>query len=105
MTRQALEAGRAHRITRRWRKDGTLVDVQMMFVPLRVDGEHVGFYAIYHDITELQRAREHAETVLASRRCSEDAEPARHHRDDLTELQRVVPYDSCSVQVIQATAW
>ena len=65
VTREALEAGRAHRITRRWRKDGTLVDVQMMFVPLRVDGEHVGFYAIYHDITELQRAREHAETLLA----------------------------------------
>ena len=47
------------------RKDGTLVDVQMMLVPLEVDGEHVGFYAIYHDITELQRAREHAETLLA----------------------------------------
>ena len=65
VTREALERGRADRITRRVRKDGELVDVQMMLVPLRVDGEHVGFYAIYHDITELQRAREHAETLLA----------------------------------------
>ena len=29
-----------------------------------VDGEHAGFLAIYHDITELQQAREHAETLL-----------------------------------------
>ena len=65
VTHEALENDRADRITRRVRKDGTLVDVQMMLVPLRVDGEHVGFYAIYHDITELQRARERAETLLA----------------------------------------
>ena len=65
VTHEALERGRVDRITRRVRKDGELVDVQMMLVPLRVDGEHVGFYAIYHDITELQRAREHAETLLA----------------------------------------
>ena len=57
VTREALERGRADRITRRLRKDRKLVDVQMMLVPLRVDGGHVGFYAIYHDMTELQRAR------------------------------------------------
>ena len=102
VTREALEAGRAHRITRRWRKDGALVDVQMMFVPLRVDGEHVGFYAIYHDISELQRAREHAETVLAVTQVLGKTLSLRDTIETiLTELQRVVPYDSCSVQVIQ----
>ncbi len=102
VTHEALERGRADRITRRVRKDGQLVDVQMMLVPLRVDGEHVGFYAIYHDISELQRARERAETLLTvtqvlgktlSREGTIEA--------ILRELQRVVPYDSCSVQVIQ----
>ena len=63
VTREAMTTGRAHRITRRTRKDGTAVDVELMLVPLMVDGEHVGFLAIYHDITELQRAREHAETL------------------------------------------
>jgi PAS domain S-box-containing protein len=67
VTREALEAGRAQRITRRTRKDGAFVDVQMMLVPLRVDGEHVGFYAIYHDITELQRAREEAEAATQAK--------------------------------------
>jgi PAS domain S-box-containing protein len=101
VTREARERGRAERITRRMRKDGTLVDVQMMLVPLTVDGEHVGFYAIYHDITELQRAREHAETLLAVTQVLgktlslEDTFEA-----ILGELQEVVPYDSCSIQVI-----
>jgi PAS domain S-box-containing protein len=102
VTHEALEAGRAHRITRRWRKDGTLVDVQMMFVPLMVGGEHAGFYAIYHDITELQRARERAETALAVTQVLGKTLSLRDTIETiLTELQRVVPYDSCSVQVIQ----
>jgi PAS domain S-box-containing protein len=67
VTSQALEKGRAHRITRRARKDGALVDVEMMLVPLMVDGEHVGFYAIYHDITELQRARQEAEAATQAK--------------------------------------
>lgn len=67
VTREALETGSAHRITRRRRKDGTLVDVQMMLVPLTVDGAHVGFYAIYHDITELQRARQEAEAATQAK--------------------------------------
>src|SRR6266571_5294472 len=65
VTREARERGRADRITHRVRKDGKPVDVQMMLVPLKVDSEHVGFYAIYHDITELQRARANAESLLA----------------------------------------
>jgi PAS domain S-box-containing protein len=67
VTSEALEKGRAHRITRRARKGGTLVDVEMMLVPLRVGGEHIGFYGIYHDITELQRAREEAEAATQAK--------------------------------------
>src|SRR4051812_8500088 len=64
VTREAITTGRAQRITRRRRKDGTAVDVELMFAPLTVEGAHVGFLAIYHDITDVQRAREHAETLL-----------------------------------------
>ena len=32
-------------------------------VPLSVDGEHLGFYAIYHDISELQAARLEADSA------------------------------------------
>ena len=53
VTREALETGRADRVTRRVRRDGELVDVQLMLVPLDVDGEHVGFFAVYHDVTDV----------------------------------------------------
>ena len=67
VTREALGQGRTHRITRRARKDGELLDVEMELVPLRVDGDNVGFYAIYHDITELQRARQEAEAATQAK--------------------------------------
>ncbi|HEY7693222.1 MAG TPA: GAF domain-containing protein [Gaiellaceae bacterium] len=67
VTEEAVAAGRAHRITRRARKDGTLVDVELMLVPLTVDGERTGFLGIYHDITELQQAREEAEAATQAK--------------------------------------
>ena len=77
------------------------MDVELMLAPLLVDGEHAGFLAIYHDISAMQRARERAETLLAvtqvlgkTLRLEQTIEAI------LDELQRVVPYDSCSVQVI-----
>ncbi|MGH3115823.1 MAG: ATP-binding protein, partial [Gaiellales bacterium] len=62
-TRLADESGRAQLIARRRRKDGELVDVEIFMVPLVVDGEHAGYYAIYHDITELQAARRDADAA------------------------------------------
>jgi PAS domain S-box-containing protein len=67
VTHEALTQGEAHRITRRWRKDGSAVDVELMLVPLLVDEARVGFLGIYHDITELQRAREEAEAATQAK--------------------------------------
>ena len=62
-TQLAEEAGRAQLISRRRRKDGELVDVEIVVVPLVVEGEHTGYYAIYHDISELQAARREADAA------------------------------------------
>ena len=62
-TRTADETGRAHLIGRRRRKDGESVDVEIVLVPLIIDGEHSGYYAIYHDITELVAARRDADAA------------------------------------------
>ena len=67
VTMEALGQRRTRRITRRAAKDGTLLDVEMELVPLRFDGDNVGFYAIYHDITELQRARQEAEAATQAK--------------------------------------
>ncbi len=65
--REALASGKATRITKRSRKDGSLVPVEMLMAALAVDGEHTGYYAIYHDITELLRAQEEAEALAEAK--------------------------------------
>jgi PAS domain S-box-containing protein len=63
---QLDDAGLAHGagvkvVTRRARKDGRLVDVDILAAPIVIDGERVGGIAIYHDVSELQQARQAAE--------------------------------------------
>ncbi len=53
----------AHGFTQRCRKDGSLVAVELLGVPVSIAGRHVGQLVIYHDITELQRARQAAEAA------------------------------------------
>src|ERR687896_817218 len=57
-TRQLSSNNRVDTVTRRSRKDGTLVDVELLAVPVSVGEDHVGPYAMYHDISELKRAEE-----------------------------------------------
>ena len=62
-TRLADETGRAQLIgAAAWegRRAGRRRDLHG---PLVVDGEHAGYYAIYHDITELQAARREADAA------------------------------------------
>jgi PAS domain S-box-containing protein len=61
VNRQAKEGGQVRLTTRRTRKDGSLVDVDVRAAPIRVGDQMVGLYVLYHDISELQRAREQAE--------------------------------------------
>ncbi len=69
------EAVRA--ITQRTRKDGSMVDVELVAQPVIVDGEEVGIIAIYHDITELLTTRRAAEGArFAAERAREEAEKA-----------------------------
>jgi len=44
---------------RRRRKDGTLVDISLLAIPVRIDDEQVAMYAIYRDITDRIRAKAH----------------------------------------------
>ncbi|MFQ5550152.1 MAG: GAF domain-containing protein, partial [Gemmatimonadales bacterium] len=62
-TRQALWEQPVQVISQRRRKDGTLVDVEVLGVPVVVDGERLGLMALYHDITELLAARREAESA------------------------------------------
>jgi two-component system, sensor histidine kinase and response regulator len=48
-------------IVQRTRRDGSMVDVEILGVPLRLDDKPVGSLHLYHDITELIQARRAAE--------------------------------------------
>ncbi len=62
-THAVIHVGRVQVTTKRTRKDGSLVDVELLALPVVVAGEKVGFIAIYVDITDLQDARRQAEAA------------------------------------------
>ena len=59
LTQRTLECQVVTKDTERRRKDGTSVDVSILGYPITFNGEQVGVYAIYKDITE-RRRREQA---------------------------------------------
>jgi PAS domain S-box-containing protein len=61
--RRTLAGEGIRAIARRARKDGTPVDVEISSMPVVLDGATVGMIGIYHDITELLRARREAEAA------------------------------------------
>ncbi len=65
-TRQAFTQP-VHGIGRRRRKDGTLVDVEVLAVPVILDGDPIGLMALYHDISELLAARREAEAANSAK--------------------------------------
>jgi PAS domain S-box-containing protein len=64
VSRRAAVGEQVHTVTRRVRKDGSLVDVDIAATPIVVGEETVGYYAIYSDISELQSQRRYYEALL-----------------------------------------
>src|SRR3990170_6863851 len=69
----ALQGGHINATTVRMRKDGSLVDVDMLGLPVIIRGEQQGYIAIYHDIRERKRAeeeqrrqKEHFESIVTN---------------------------------------
>lgn len=63
-SREAWEGDSFRRIGRRTRKDGSLVDVEIVAVRVLLEGAPIGFYIIYHDITELEQTRRRLESRI-----------------------------------------
>ncbi|HTL04510.1 MAG TPA: GAF domain-containing protein [Gemmatimonadales bacterium] len=66
-TEQALSHHAVRAIAQRRRKDGSMVDVEVLGVPVVVDGKLVGMMGLYHDITELLKARREAEAANSAK--------------------------------------
>ncbi len=63
-TEQGKHNQYVHRVTRRTRKDGTLVDVDLSALPLPLEGGKTGVVAIYNDVGEIQRQRKYYEAIV-----------------------------------------
>jgi PAS domain S-box-containing protein len=64
LTNQVVtEGSKIHAFGLRKRKDGSFVEVEIFGVPVTIADENNGALAIYHDITELVRARKQAEAA------------------------------------------
>jgi PAS domain S-box-containing protein len=66
ISRQAAGGESTHTVSRRLHKDGSLVDVDIVAAPIVIAGEGVGYYAIYSDISELQRQKRYFEALYES---------------------------------------
>jgi PAS domain S-box-containing protein len=66
-TRQALHHEPVKALRQRLRRDGSLVDVEVLAVPVVVGGEPVGLMGLYHDVTELLEARRDAEAANSAK--------------------------------------
>lgn len=62
-SRTVVEGGTLHVFTQRQTRDGKILDVELHAVPVIVGGQRVGALAIYHDVSDLQRARKAAEAA------------------------------------------
>ena len=61
---QRLFAEPIQLVTRRTRKDGSLVDVVLRSVPIVIDGGLVGAFAMFEDVGELVRQRRFFESLV-----------------------------------------
>ncbi len=66
-TKQTLNQRPVKIIGQRRRKDGSFIDVEVLGVPVIVDGEQLGLMALYHDISELLLARREAEAANSAK--------------------------------------
>ncbi len=60
-TRRVKRGEVIHTVAKRITRSGELIDVEIFGVPVIVNGEELGILSLYHNITELVRARQKAE--------------------------------------------
>lgn len=74
LTERVNQAEAVHAITQRRRRNGTLVDVEVHAVPLRIDGKTVGIYGLYLDISERRRAEQKLKRYAAELEAARDVQ-------------------------------
>jgi PAS domain S-box-containing protein len=67
LTISAAKGRIIHDVVQRQRRDGSLLDVELFGVPVIANQEEIGVLALYHDITDLIKARKDAEAAAKAK--------------------------------------
>jgi len=96
-TRQCCQGQSFHATTRRRRKDGTLVDVELHGVPLLVQGKLVGAYGLYQDVSERRQTEDALRASEEQFRSLFDDGPVAYHEIDRKGIVRRVNQAECKL--------
>lgn len=87
----SVTAGNLERkISKRMKKDGSLVDVEIVGVPVTVGGEKIGILGLYHDISLRKKAEQALKESEARFRILFDESPISLWEEDFSEVKQLL---------------
>ncbi len=91
----------ARKITQRKRKDGNLVDVEIVGIPVSVGGENIGILGLYHDISSRIQAEGALKESEARFRSLFNESPISLWEEDFSDVKRILEQYGDKEQIIE----
>ncbi len=91
----------ARKISQRKRKDGSLVDVEIVGIPVSVDGKNIGILGLYHDISDRKKAEQALLESEARFKSLFNESPISLWEEDFSEVKRILEQHGDNEQIIE----
>jgi len=91
----------ARKISQRKRKDGSLVDVEIVGIPVSVDGENIGILGLYHDISSRIQAEGALKESEARFKSLFNESPISLWEEDFSDVKRILEQYGDKEQIIE----
>ncbi|MFV1949604.1 MAG: diguanylate cyclase domain-containing protein, partial [Anaerolineales bacterium] len=91
----------ARKISQRKRKDGSLVDVEIVGIPVSVGGKNIGILGLYHDISDRKRAEQALLESEARFKSLFNESPISLWEEDFSDVKRILEQYGDKEQIIE----